>query len=102
MLFISDQVHVPPQEPEEHYVAPAPIVNHQKHYKIIFIKAPSAPSIPQPLPTQSISEEKTLVYVLVKKPESDIRIPQLAAPAPSKPEVTVILDFLFHYKSALS
>lgn len=73
-------VHVPPPEPEEELrvaqsqLAPATIP--QKHYKIIFIKAPSAaPSIvqqqQQQLALASQNEEKTIVYVLVKKPELD-------------------------------
>lgn len=80
-------------------LAQQPIISRQKHYKIIFIKAPSAPSyskqvIQQQL-QQSQSEEKTLVYVLVKKPESheDIQRIIAAQPAPapvSKPEVYFI------------
>lgn len=73
----------------------APIIQRQKHYKIIFIKAPEAPSISHQLiqQQQQINEEKTLVYVLVKKPESYVDIqPQIQQPIipPSKPEVYFI------------
>lgn len=70
-----------------------PQVSRQKHYKIIFIKAPAyvgqsrvnIPLLPQ-------NEEKTLVYVLVKKPEENGEINvQLPEPTPpSKPEVYFI------------
>lgn len=91
-------VHVPPPDHEElaqpHHSAP--IVQAQKHYKIIFIKAPSAPSYSaqQLVNLQPQTEEKTLVYVLVKKPESFTELQQsLPAPPvtpPSKPEVYFI------------
>lgn len=83
---------MPPQEQEEPFVPPAPVVNHQKHYKIIFIKAPSPPQqVFHAQPAQSISEEKTLVYVLVKKPEApEIRFAQPQPVTPSKPEVYFI------------
>ncbi|XP_037943647.1 translation initiation factor IF-2-like [Teleopsis dalmanni] len=90
-------VHVPPKDFEEedaietrvhHQVGPK-----QKHYKIVFIKAPSAPAIRAPIvapPPQN--EEKTLIYVLHKKPEAaqDIIIPTAAPTKPSKPEVYFI------------
>jgi len=90
-------VHVPPPEPEQshqHQQGGGGVVN-QKHYKIIFIKAPSAPSYSaaQIAAQQSVSQEKTIVYVLVKKPEdieaggNSLAIPQ---PPPSKPEVYFI------------
>lgn len=87
-------VHVPPPEPEE--IQPQrqiPVAQAQKHYKIIFIKAPSPPSYQAPIiPVQPQNEEKTLVYVLVKKPEEqqDIVIPTAAPTQPSKPEVYFI------------
>lgn len=87
-------VHVPPPE-EEAQVAAAQqqFVQPRKHYKIIFIKAPSAPSITQQIAAaQAQNEEKTLIYVLVKKPE-DISIPEAPAQAQlpvSKPEVYFI------------
>jgi hypothetical protein len=65
----------------------------RKHYKIIFIKAPSAPSITQQaIAAQAQNSEKTLIYVLVKKPEEvNFESPEQPSPlAPSKPEVYFI------------
>lgn len=87
-------VHVPPPEPEYH--APRKqiqVAAPQKHYKIIFIKAPAPPVPTVPvIPLQPQNEEKTLVYVLVKKPEEapEIHIPTPAPTQPSKPEVYFI------------
>ncbi|XP_055536139.1 rRNA 2'-O-methyltransferase fibrillarin-like [Wyeomyia smithii] len=87
-------VHVPPPEPEEVRIQrPISVAPAQKHYKIIFIKAPSAPAYQAPqIPVQPQNEEKTLVYVLVKKPDDqqDIIIPTPAPTQPSKPEVYFI------------
>lgn len=87
-------VHVPPPEPEEFRPQrPISVGQAQKHYKIIFIKAPSAPAPTAPvIPVQPQNEEKTLVYVLVKKPEEapEITIPTAAPTQPSKPEVYFI------------
>lgn len=65
----------------------------QKNYKIIFIKTPSVdlkqsvniPALPQ-------NEEKTIVYVLVKKPEAleTINVQAPLPTVPSKPEVYFI------------
>lgn len=90
-------VHVPPKEFEEED-AVQPRVTHQggpkqKHYKIVFIKAPSPPAMRAPIvPPAPQNEEKTLIYVLHKKPESqpDIVIPTPAPTKPSKPEVYFI------------
>ncbi|XP_050522012.1 prisilkin-39-like [Daktulosphaira vitifoliae] len=87
-------VHVPP--PEQEYIAPQPtqsIAPPQKHYKIIFIKAPTPPTPTVPhIPVIPQDSEKTLIYVLVKKPEEQpqITIPTAAPTAPSKPEVYFI------------
>jgi Domain of unknown function (DUF243) len=87
-------VHVPPPEQEEiRAQRPIPVAPAQKHYKIIFIKAPSPPQYQAPvIPVQPQNEEKTLVYVLVKKPEEqqDVIIPTAAPTQPSKPEVYFI------------
>jgi hypothetical protein len=87
-------VHVPPPEQEEiRAQRPIPVAPAQKHYKIIFIKAPSPPAYQAPIiPAQPQNEEKTLVYVLVKKPDEqqDIVIPTPAPTQPSKPEVYFI------------
>ncbi|ALC45602.1 TwdlC [Drosophila busckii] len=90
-------VHVPPKDFEEED-AVQPRVHHevgpkQKHYKIVFIKAPSAPALRPPVvPPPPQNEEKTLIYVLHKKPEQeqDIVIPTPAPTKPSKPEVYFI------------
>lgn len=87
-------VHVPPPEqtefiPSQVIEAPVP----RKHYKIIFIKAPAppAPTVPV-IPEQVQDIHKTLVYVLVKKPEAQpiIEIPKPEPTEPSKPEVYFI------------
>ncbi|CAH0547679.1 unnamed protein product [Brassicogethes aeneus] len=88
-------VHVAPEDPEEPFRnAPIPVAPKQIHHKILFIKAPSeAPKAPRIVGQQAgQQEEKTLVYVLVKKPEElgDIQIPQPAPIQPSKPEVYFI------------
>lgn len=81
-------VHVPPQISEQNLQYGPPQPPPRKHYKIIFVKAPSQPTQP---PSQPEVEEKTLVYVLVKKPEPPIvqEVPSNAN-KPSKPEVYFI------------
>lgn len=92
-------VHVPPEEPVEY--APSKQIEipvPRKHYKIVFIKAPTPPSPTAPvIPVQPQDEHKTLVYVLVKKPdpEPEIVIPTPATTEPSKPEV-----YFIKYKQA--
>lgn len=88
-------VHVPPEEPEVYASPSQPIATNppKKHYKIIFIKAPNPPAPQQQIaPLQPQDEHKTLVYVLVKKPEPqpDLVIPAQAPTEPSKPEVYFI------------
>ncbi|KAJ9575387.1 hypothetical protein L9F63_025662, partial [Diploptera punctata] len=88
-------VHVPPPEPS--YTQPrrpqAPLPPPQKHYKIVFIKAPTppTPTVPE-IALPPPDEQKTLIYVLVKKPEEapEINIPTPAPTTPSKPEVYFI------------
>jgi Domain of unknown function (DUF243) len=80
----------------------APAGPTQKHYKIIFIKAPS---YGQQLAQQQAAiaaaqaEEKTLVYVLSKKPDDLVAdsVTSEAGPAftPSRPEV-----YFIKYKSS--
>ncbi|KAH8401437.1 hypothetical protein KR009_005453 [Drosophila setifemur] len=87
-------VHVPPEEPE-FYPAASPIQTAvpKKHYKIIFIKAPNPPApVRQVLPPPVQDEHKTLVYVLVKKPEEQqpVILPAPEPTEPSKPEVYFI------------
>lgn len=87
-------VHVPPPEREE--IIPSQVIDvpvPKKHYKIIFIKAPTPPTPTAPIiPEQVQDEHKTLVYVLVKKPDPQpqIEIPQPLPTQPSKPEVYFI------------
>ncbi|XP_026464608.1 developmental and secondary metabolism regulator VEL1-like [Ctenocephalides felis] len=87
-------VHVPPHEPE--YSAPQKPIHvapPQKHYKIVFIKAPTPPTPTAPvIPLQPQDQEKTLIYVLVKKPEEqpEVIIPTPAPTQPAKPEVYFI------------
>ena len=87
-------VHVPPPEPEEVVQRQLPSFRQpQKHYKIVFIKTPTAPTPTAAniqLPGQD--EQKTLIYVLVKKPDDaeQLNIQQPAPTQPSKPEVYFI------------
>lgn len=60
---------------------------------LFFLQAPTPPTPTAPvIPVQPQNEEKTLVYVLVKKPEEapEIVIPTPAPTQPSKPEVYFI------------
>ena len=82
-----------------HY-RPVQVPRAQKHYKIVFIKAPSPPNRPPPqIPPIPQNEEKTLVYVLVKKPDepAPIEIPEAPVTPPSKPEV-----YFIKYKTQVS
>jgi hypothetical protein len=68
-----------------------------KHVNIIFVKAPSSSSQSQTeviLPEQP--QQKTVVYVLVKKPENsnNVKVTGPGARLPSKPEV-----FFIRYKN---
>lgn len=89
-------VHVPPADADEIEYLPAKQIEvpvAKKHYKLIFIKAPAPPVPTAPvIPVQEQDEHKTLVYVLVKKPEPqpDIVIPTPEPTEPSKPEVFFI------------
>lgn len=88
-------IHAAPEEPEEHYTQPQlPNLPPRKHYRIVFIKAPT-----QNIPQQSIrvsqapTEEKTIIYVLSKKEDPiDIQtaIQNIQPTQPSKPEVYFI------------
>lgn len=92
-------VHVPPPELEEEHqeTKPISVPPNEKHYKIIFIKAPNPPVPTVPvIPPLPVNEEKTIVYVLVKKPDEapKITVPTAAPTLPSKPEV-----YFIRYKS---
>ncbi|ODN01112.1 hypothetical protein Ocin01_05552 [Orchesella cincta] len=92
-------IHVAPDEPTDSQSRIVRVPGGQdKHVNIIFVKAPSSSSQQQTeviLPEQD--EQKTLVYVLVKKPENnaDIKIRGPGPTSPSKPEV-----FFIRYKNA--
>ncbi|EDW54800.1 GM10719 [Drosophila sechellia] len=93
-------VHVPPaEEPEDRYPQPVlPPAPPRKHYRIVFIKAPT-PSVSKAALRikQAPVEEKTIIYVLTKKPDPlDLQtaIEEIAPKQPSKPEV-----FFIKYKT---
>ncbi|XP_002072069.3 ataxin-2 homolog [Drosophila willistoni] len=93
-------VHVPPvDDAEERYPQPPlPVAPPRKHYRIVFIKAPS-PSVSKAAlrVKQAPVEEKTIIYVLTKKPdplELQAAIEEAAPKPPSKPEV-----FFIKYKT---
>lgn len=86
--------HVAPEDPEEmkqgQIITP---VATTKHYKIIFIKPPLQPLYTSPIiQAQAQNREKTLIYVLIKKPheQQDVTIKTAEALPPSKPEVYFI------------
>ena len=88
-------VHVPPQDEEQqHHAAAVPAAPPRKHYRIVFIKAPT-PSISQAAQqvSQAPIEEKTIIYVLSKKHdpiELEAALQEMAYKQPSKPEVYFI------------
>lgn len=91
-------VHVPqPEDSEEFAGNKDGGAVQRKHYKIIFIKAPSV-STEQQLAAQSAAqtEEKTIVYVLVKKPDltPSVEVDKSQNAANNKPEV-----YFIKYKS---
>ena len=100
-------VHVAPEEPQsQSFRAPIQTRQPQTHYKIVFIKAPTPPTptaLSIPAPVQDIS--KTLIYVLVKKPEEqpETQIAEAAPTQPTKPEVyfirykTQVISFIFSF-----
>ncbi|CAL8126840.1 unnamed protein product [Orchesella dallaii] len=88
-------IHTPTPE-EEPPQQPRVISLNKKqdtHYQIIFVKAPAPPQMP---PTEielpAPPERKTLVYVLVKKPQkpAEIKFRAPAPTSPAKPEVYFI------------
>jgi Domain of unknown function (DUF243) len=85
-------IHIPPPEPEYVEMPNDPVQPVQKHYRIIFIKAPTmAAPIAQVPAIQAVNEEKTIVYVLVKKPDNVREVlPAPQTTLPSKPEVYFI------------
>ncbi|KAF5286132.1 hypothetical protein FQA39_LY16415 [Lamprigera yunnana] len=95
--FVQDQKHVyfyaAPEEEHGSRLRINIVPNSQRNTKIIFVKAPTYGSVtPEVIAPQSLSEDRTLVYVLVKRPENggQITIPTGAGVKPSKPEVYFI------------
>ncbi|XP_055297794.1 uncharacterized protein LOC129566167 [Sitodiplosis mosellana] len=90
-------VHAAPEDPEED-AGPrlVQIGRPRKNYKIIFIKTPSYSQKQQIIPVLPQTEEKTIVYVLSKKPtfNQNIEIPEPPPTQPSKPDV-----FFIKYKT---
>ncbi|XP_031347081.1 uncharacterized protein LOC116173606 [Photinus pyralis] len=67
--------------------------NDQKNTKIIFIKVPNHGGFkPEVVQSQSLVEDKTLVYLLVKRPEeaAQINVPVRVTTVGAKPEVQFI------------
>ncbi|OXA58980.1 protein no-on-transient A [Folsomia candida] len=87
-------VHAAPDEAADHQSRVIRVPGGaDKHVNIIFVKTPSQSSSQQTeviLPEQG--EQKTLVYVLLKKGSNsaDVKIRRPAASAPAKPEVYFI------------
>lgn len=65
-------------------------------FQIIFIKAPTYSTHSQIIPIVPQNEDKTIVYVLSKKPtyEANVEIPEPPVTEPSKPDV-----FFIKYKN---
>lgn len=90
-------VHAAPEDPEEQ-AGPrfVQLGRARKTYKVIFIKAPSYGASSQIIPVLPQNEEKTIVYVLSKKPDfsQNIQLPEQPVTEPSKPDV-----FFIKYKT---
>lgn len=86
-------VHLPPpefEEEEEQQDFPAVVAEKNKRYNIIFIKAPSLRQSSIVRQVQPQNEDKTIIYVLVKKPEPHIITPIQTGVKHEKPEVYFI------------
>ncbi|CAH1170108.1 unnamed protein product [Phaedon cochleariae] len=81
------------EEPIQTRIRVAPATPVKKNIRYIFIKAPSAPTLGQvEIAAPPQAEEKTVVYVLAKKPELEQQIVVKSAPVTEapKPEVYFI------------
>lgn len=90
-------VHAAPEDPEEEVGPRFVQVGPKKiNYKIIFIKTPTYGLKSQIIPILPPSLDKTIVYVLSKKPTFDqnVQIPEQPVTEPSKPDV-----FFIKYKT---
>ncbi|KAL5283055.1 hypothetical protein ACFFRR_005794 [Megaselia abdita] len=88
-------IHAAPEEPEEQYSqSKLPNLPPRKHYRIVFIKAPTQNIKQQSIRlSQAPTEEKTIIYVLSKKDDPiDIQeaLQNIQPTQPSKPEVYFI------------
>lgn len=86
-----------PEEPEEEQKPRFVTVGRaQKNYKVIFIKAPTYGLNSQIIPIVPPNEDKTIIYVLSKKPEQNenIELPPTPTTEAIKPDV-----FFIKYKS---
>jgi len=86
-------VHTAPDDEPEVQSRTIRVPGGDKHVNIIFVKAPSSSSQQNTeviLPEQD--EQKTLVYVLLKKAQSssDVKVRQPAPTQPTKPDVYFI------------
>jgi len=90
-------VHAAPEDPEEQ-AGPrfVQVGRARKNYKVIFIKAPTYGSSQQIIPVLPQNEEKTIVYVLSKKPllNQEVQVPEQPVTEPTKPDV-----FFIKYKN---
>ncbi|CAD7077599.1 unnamed protein product [Hermetia illucens] len=85
--------HSAPEEPPEVRVRHLAIGQPRKTYRVVFIKAPSQnPPITRLTASFAPKEEKTVIYVLSKKPETEVinEIVQPPPTEPSKPEVVFV------------
>lgn len=89
-------VHAAPEDPEDSAEPQYVYVGRpRKNVKVIFIKAPTYGRVPI-VPIYPKNEDKTIVYVLSKKPGAQqIDIPEPPPTEPTKPEV-----FFIKYKNA--
>lgn len=89
-------VHAAPEDPEDKVEPQYVYVGRpRKNVKVIFIKAPTYSRTPI-VPIYPKNEDKTIVYVLSKKPGAQqIDIPEPPPTEPTKPEV-----FFIKYKNA--
>ncbi|KAF5273854.1 hypothetical protein FQA39_LY00969 [Lamprigera yunnana] len=82
-----------PEEPEYTRLRIIVAPNSQRNTKLVFIKAPGYGGvIPEVISPPSLSEDKTLIYVLVKKPQQDesVTVPAGVGVKQYKPEVFFI------------
>lgn len=106
---ITETAFIPPPQPDtdptNHYYFSAPLDNVKKEpqvyrevpdevrYNIIFVKVPPfIPKVQEKIDLQPKTDEKTTVYVLVKRPEDPetIELPEPRKLADEKPEVVVV------------